>query len=396
MKVSSRIKSSLGIYDRETEKIGHKLRKWFGYYDSIRVVGYNGYGTPERVHLKGRVLLDDRVHSDRDDDEIEHAWNMFRRYQTDEVPGATVRVHFRDQQIDVETGWEGYFDAEFAPEGPLDAEELWHSVEFELLDPKPEIDQDTFCFEGGFQVPQRANFGVISDIDDTIVHTGATDLMKHARIVLFNGPESRIPFSGVAAFYRALQNDDGQPRNPIWYVSSSPWNLYELFVEFMDHHGIPTGPLFLKDFGFDEKKFIKAGHEDYKKERIQRVLDAYPDLPFILIGDSGQKDPEVYQAIVDANPDRIAAVYLRDVTPKRRDDQVREIAEQVAACGVDMLLVEDTLEAARHAADNGWIEREELQRIRQNTYDEAERPGGLEVGLKKVGRKLREMVKLGD
>lgn len=388
MDIPTPLQRAIGAYERKMDHFSHALRKRVGYFDPIRVVGYNGYGTAERVCLKGRVLADDRVDADPDDHELERLANMFRRYHTDEVAEATVRVALGDYEIEAQTGFDGFFDVELEPNDP-DPDKLWHDVEFELVSPKPRVEQSTFRFQSAVQIPQRAEFGVISDLDDTVLETGATDMLRQARIVLLNGPHSRVPFAGVSAFYQALQIERGRPVNPIFYVSSSPWNIFDLFEEFLDVHDIPRGTFLLKDYGFDRDKFIKSGHEDYKKKRIQGVLDTYPDLPFVLIGDSGQKDPEIYRSVVEDNPGRIQAIYVRDVSPTEervRDVQVQEIAHNVQSNGVDMLPVDDTFEAARHARQLGLIGASDLDVIRQACEEEKEVPE--KGGVEKLARRL--------
>jgi phosphatidate phosphatase APP1 len=72
--------------------------------------------------------------------------------------------------------------------------------------------------------PAGASFGVISDIDDTVVETQVTDRLAMALTVLLRNAHTRLPFKGVAAFYTALhQGRSGEDRNPIFFVSGSPW-----------------------------------------------------------------------------------------------------------------------------------------------------------------------------
>ena len=165
-----------------------------------------------------------------------------------------------------------------------------------------------------------AAFGVISDIDDTIVHTNATSLLGMARSIIRNAA-SRLPFEGVADLYRALHVE----RNPIFYVSSSPWNLYELLHDFMEINGIPHGPMFLQDWGIDESTLILASHTEHKLAQIQTLVDYYPELKFVLIGDSGQHDPEIYlqrdPGASRTHPRRVhPRRHARPPRPRRRAD----------------------------------------------------------------------------
>lgn len=356
-----------GFFDRL--KLGYKWRfdRWF----DLRIIAYRGYGTPERLHLRGRVI-DDKAASRRARQSVwQNIVDTLRRIETDEVPGARVRLLFAGRRLELTTDEDGYFEAELLTGDGLDPGRAWQEVALELLAPEG---ANPVRAKGQVLVPPPdAEFGVISDVDDTVVRTGATDRFRMTRTVLLNNAQTRVPFEGIAAFYRALQQGpDGRGHNPICYISSSPWNLYELFESFMEFHGIPVGPLFLKDFGFTRRKILKHGHEEHKLTQIERLLETWPALPFVLIGDSGQKDPETYREAVRRHPERIRAVYIRDVTPDRRDADVRAIAEEVERLGVPMVLAEDTVAVAEHAAEHGLITEEAVEEVRAERDREQE------------------------
>jgi phosphatidate phosphatase APP1 len=214
---------------------------------------------------------------------------------------------------------------------------------------------------GHVLVPGRARFAVISDLDDTVVHSSATNVMKMAWIVVRNNAYTRLPFPGVSAFYEALRRGpEAGLENPIFYVSSSPWNIYDLLEDFLDVHGLPAGPLFLKDWSPTNL----GKHHDHKLGIIRTLLATYPDLPFVLIGDSGEKDPEIYRQAVVEHPGRIEAIYIRDVTSDERDAEVTKIAAEVEAMGTTMVAVPDSTTAAEHAASIGLISPDAPDRVR--------------------------------
>ena len=330
---------------------------------------YNTYGNQHSLYIHGRVLEDKGISLG---DENSSAWSnmmsIYRHFQSGEIPDATVQVRFREQTWKLYTDYEGFFEGTLDLSPALDGEQLWQQVELELLAPKVG-EQKAVCATSNVIVPPpTAEFGVISDIDDTIVRTGATTLFKQAHIILFNNANTRVPFPGVAAFYSALQRGNSNtPHNPILYVSSSAWNMYRLFERFLDVHGLPQGPLLLRDFGLDPQKFVDTGHQDYKLKRIRPILEMYPELPFILIGDSGQEDADIYRRIVHEFPGRIKAIYIRNIAPGKRNDRVQRIAEELQRShNVTMLLVKDTLAAAHHAVENGFISADALEHIRQS------------------------------
>lgn len=367
--------------ERTVDQAAEWYHRQFGYRNPVRVVPYMGFGTPKHVQFRGRVLADGQV---QDRDEMHVARNilhMLQRYKTNEVPMARLLVRFGGQEREVVTDGEGYFHVVLKFDEPFRPGHLLEPYEVVLHDPLKRGGQPKTTFHGCVQIPDDARFAVISDVDDTIVHTGASDFLKHARTVLLNNARTRTPFPGVAPFYRGLQNEQGRPANPIFYVSSSPWNLYELFADFMDHSDIPMGTMFLKDFGMDKDHWIKTSHGKYKLDRIQEVLRTYPQLGVILVGDSGQKDPEIYAKIVRENRDRVLAVYLRDVVEHMRPI-TDTVARDIRKCGVPCVLMEDTLAAAEHAAEHGWIEPHDFERVRRHVGhpEEDERTPGL-VGV---------------
>jgi phosphatidate phosphatase APP1 len=181
-------------------------------------------------------------------------------------------------------------------------------------------------------------------------------------MVLLENARTRLPFAGVAAFYRALREGSGGQQNPIFYVSSSPWNLYDVISGFLEAEEIPAGPLLLRDWDLGRSLFRTAA---FKSREIREILETYPSLGFILIGDSGQEDPEIYTELVAEHPGRILAVYIRSVEPRPdRSEAIRGLAERVAESRSTLVLADDTLTVASHAAAHGWIRAEALPDIR--------------------------------
>ena len=208
----------------------------------------------------------------------------------------------------------------------------------------------------GATVPVRvpgpdARLGVISDIDDTIVYTGAFAFLKNWRTVVANSPEAREAFGGVADLYQALT--DGE-RNPLFYVSSSPWNLFDLFERYMALNGIPLGPMLLKDFGLDETKWLTGGHDGHKTQAIERVFDTYPHLPFVLVGDSGQRDPAIYAGIAEKHPRRVAAVLIHEVKPDEHGSAVSQMVERLDALEAQGTHIPHMVTTSYLAAQ-GWL-----------------------------------------
>ncbi len=322
------------------------------------IVPYRGFGTSEEIFLKGRVLEEKPIPPASDEHRIWHNLRaMYLRFESDEVPFAKVAASIDERCIEVVADDEGYFDIRL----PVDAdsttaEHQWHPVLLSLLEPAADTDALPGT-TGTALIPDRdASFGVISDIDDTILITDAAQRLRMLRTTLFGNARTRLPFQGVVELYRALHRGTGAALNPLFYLSSSPWNLYDFLTEFMEIHGLPRGPLFLRDLGIDRTKFLKTSHESHKLSQIMRLMRIYPAIPFILIGDSGQHDPEIYRMAVENFPGRVPAVYIRDVTMRRRAEEVRVLARAVRDHGGEMILVKDSRAVAEHAAQRGFID----------------------------------------
>ncbi|MBC8084189.1 MAG: DUF2183 domain-containing protein, partial [Hymenobacter sp.] len=341
---------------------------------------YRSYGTATRLYVKGRLLTDKGIGEPGESDSRWHnLLNMYRRFESNEISGAQLLVRPTDgTEHPVVTDEEGYFTLNLTPLAlPEPIDFMWYPVEVQLQQaPRP------FPTPPGLRTavpvlipPPDAEYGIISDLDDTVIQTSSTNLLRMARIVLVRNAHSRLPFKGVAEFYRALQlGRNGKRNNPFFYVSSSPWNLYDLLEDFLALNQIPPGPLLLRDFRLGGKKTGETtAHHGHKLREIDNLLLTYPQLQFVLIGDSGQEDANIYREVVRRHPGRILAIYIRDIL--RRPDRaamVERVSEELRTDHVEMLLVQDTVQAAEHAARIGLIFQDAIPAVQdEKQKDEA-------------------------
>ncbi len=227
------------------------------------IVPYQGYGTAEVWRLKARVLrAAASAPSTAEDNLWQNLLNTYRHIESNEVPYATVRAQYGAWSADFAADEEGYVDIEIRLPAPPTAD-LWHEVALTLVAVPDETEIPAVAAVAEVLVPPpTAAFGVISDIDDTVLpESSATNYLKAAELMFLQNAHTRQPFEGVAELYHALHADG---RNPIFYVSSSPWNLYDLLTDFFTYNDIPAGPLFLKDYGITADQFLSAGHGAHK------------------------------------------------------------------------------------------------------------------------------------
>jgi phosphatidate phosphatase APP1 len=378
------VKVSSNVEER-IDDLFFDLRKRLKLNDPLQIVTYRSYGTTSRLYIKGRVLEDKGIASATNDDSIwDNLVNMYHRFQSDEIPGASLKVSFQEQEHTVITDEEGYFMLNLAPETPISWTDMWHEIDVELTEAPVAFETGLKSTAEVLVPPADAEYGIISDIDDTIIQTSATDVLAMSRTVFLRNARTRLPFAGVAEFYKALQlGRNGKRNNPFFYVSSSPWNMYDLLKDFLSLNEIPEGPLLLRDFGLQDNKFISSGHMGHKFKEIENILLTYPLLNFVLIGDSGQEDPKIYREVVRKYPGRILAIYIRDVQLADREKIALDISTELKN-EVELVIVDNSVEAAEHAAESGLIFKKAIPVIETDKKkDKGEIAGKEEATLSK-------------
>lgn len=348
------------------------MRRFLGRRDPHAVIGYRSYGTERRFLLLGRALQDEGLLAP---DESHSRWRNFRealkRFETDPVAHACVLARYGEVEATLEADDEGFLHHWLELPSPVTTAG-WQSVDLSLDGAAPDAKSGTAHV---LVPPRTAKFGVISDLDDTVLQSQIATPLRAARLMLFENARTRLPFPGVAAFYRALvAGAGGDEGNPIFYISSSPWNVHDVLAEFLDAQGIPLGPLLLRDWDLGLSLVRNAGH---KSALIREVFAAYPWMSFILVGDTSQEDPEIYTEALREHPGRVLAIYIRDVEASLvRRGAVEELVSAVEQSGATLILARDTLEIARHAAERGWIDPAHLPDVgEEKREDEGTAPG---------------------
>lgn len=287
-----------------------------GHRDPVRILVYDGYATPGQFRVIGRVLQDDPVEAP----DAERSWtgnlfDMVAVLDSDEVPEARLRVEVGGVPYETTSNDEGGFDLVSPVRGhPL----------------VPGVGQVRVSVTGPHRVTGNPSTGllhiipnlpcvaVISDFDDTVVKSYVTEPHRLVTQTALRNASQLEPVEGVGAAYRAAR-DAGACG--FFYVSGSPENLYPRIRSFLELHRIPTGPILLKNFGSD----AIFAQDEYKIGRIERLLSDLPGVRFVLVGDSGERDPEIYRTLRDAHHDRIRSVVIRavpgsDINPDRMGD----------------------------------------------------------------------------
>ncbi len=365
LKIKEAVFKSVHTTENIFDKIKFAFRKNVGMLKPLKIEPFLGYANKNHVVLHGRVLENQNINPAKEEDTLFNNFKTaIKRFNTAEAPDVEIELSIGNSKTKIITDDEGYFDAQLFNVEIPGGEGFIRNYNAGITH-NPHWSGETLRAEGEFIFPAPdAEFGVISDIDDTVIKSDVTNLLRMIRLTFFNNEKTRVPFPGVSEFYHALhKGKSGIAQNPIFYVSNSPWNLYDLLKSFLDFHDIPAGPLLLRDIGIDNDKFISSNSYNGKVFRIVKLLKFYPDLKFVLIGDSGERDPEIYEEITQMFPDRILAVYIRDVTLIRKP-ALKKIGERIKGRNVEFMVVEESGEAAVNAAEIGLIKGENVTVIK--------------------------------
>lgn len=237
----------------------------FGKKDKLQIISFQTYGTASHLYLRGRALEDEEI------DLSEKGFfnllrNTWKRFETDEIKNTPIKVTLPNGKTFLSrTDKDGYFLIDKSVGDDLASitnSEGWLNFEVSYVDAalKTEILHQN-RFPGEMLIPsESADFGVISDIDDTILHTGVVSSLKWRVIIntVFRRAVSRKPLDGAAVLYHRLHlGPSGKNANPIFYVSHSPWNLYRYLELFLKTNDFPKGPILLRSMASFKKRSRK-------------------------------------------------------------------------------------------------------------------------------------------
>lgn len=295
-----------------------------------RIVAHTGYGSPEFARVLGRVLLsrrddaagepDARVDAGassaqlRSAEDVRRGWRAFITAPAMNVP---VTVTLGRKRIHTRSDRSGYIDVKLKDHG-LPAG--W--AEATLTSPDAATVQAAVVLVGDDQT-----FGLISDIDDTVISTSLPRPMIAAWNTFVKSENARHVVPGMATMYRELLAR--YPGAPMVYLSTGAWNTAPTLTRFLRRHGYPPGPLLLTDWGPTNTGWFRSGQE-HKRACLHRLANEFPHIRWLLVGDDGQHDPRIYGDFARQRPDAVAAIAIRELTP----------SEQVLSHGIPVSLEE--------------------------------------------------------
>lgn len=287
---------------------------------------YTSHGRPDRFTLRGRAALVAPAQLDESPkSRLAQLKQNLLRLKTNELEHRKVRIQVLDRTVEVTTDNEGHFEVDVAG---VRATPGFASVKARVLDAagKQALDPES---SGYVQIiGNRARYAVVSDIDDTVLISNVLSKVRLAVNTFDTGVADMHAAPGMSPLYQELARL-GPERPGFFYLSGSPVNLHRKLTAFLELNGYPRGSLILKKLGarsvlpqrvaswvpnmLMDPADALAGSFAFKTTHLRRLMTELPDLKFILIGDSGEEDPEIYDAFAKdpvLGP-RVAAIYIR-------------------------------------------------------------------------------------
>jgi phosphatidate phosphatase APP1 len=263
-----------------------------------RVVPYTGYGSTSWIRILGRAVLVKEPAGPKSEPTGARGW---RNFVSAPIESAPVRVEVGGSSHTVSADVGGVIDAMVEVQLPPG----WHSVRLSIEGSEPAI-------ANLFVVDPEVRFGMVSDIDDTVMVTALPRPFLAAWHTFVVNEHARATTPGMPVLYERLTSKN--PGAPIIYLSTGAWNVAPTLTRFLSRNLYPAGALLLTDWGPTADRWFRSGRE-HKRTMLERLATEFPQIKWLLIGDDGQHDPAIYSDFLSGHPDRVVAVCIRQLTP---------------------------------------------------------------------------------
>ncbi len=293
-----------------------------------KIIGYRGIANHEKVIISGHAFEKHKVR-----DLLPHHGRrknfkqMVRRFRARPLKRISIDIRINGVTKKVRTDSRGFFTCEIQH---TFTESGWYPYELYWK-------RNDKRFQSEFYLSDEHETGVISDIDDTLLISHSTRLMKKMILMLFRNAHTRKPIPFLVHFYHHLKelNDADNPKD-YFYVSNSEWNLYDFLVDFFEINELPKGVFFLQNLKKGLRDFVKKGklNHNHKLSSIEFLLKFYPTKSYILVGDNGQKDMDIYHQIVSRYPGRIRGVMIRKLSYIKNEKRIKWYEDKITSFGV--------------------------------------------------------------
>jgi phosphatidate phosphatase APP1 len=314
---------------------------------------YRGYANDEELIVMGHVFKPTKTKDYAfEKKKFKNATSIIRLFRLKTHSNADVYLKQNNTTIHTKTLIDGYF--KFCIPVDQNVGHGWINYEVCIFHGDTKI-----VAKESFIRPKKENIGIISDIDDTFLISYTENPLRKLYNLLFRNVNSRKVFEDVVTHYQALSSSGRgkeEETNAFFYVSSSEWNLYRFIVKFTEIHQLPKAVLLLKDIKTSLTDFLWTGRgsHNHKFEKIKHILEFYPNLKYVLLGDDSQNDPFLYEAICKIFPVSVKAVYIRK-TGSQDKEKVLITLKNLESLDVSVCYFSHSSEAILHSKSIGLI-----------------------------------------
>ncbi|MDY6055747.1 App1 family protein [Micrococcus sp.] len=305
------------------------------------LIAFTGYGTTAWVRVLSRVVLakdEDYLNGYRLSKVVADGVRGWRNFISPPMAYAEVSVRVGEVCTRVRADRMGVIDARIE----VELEPGWRTAVLTVGDGE-EVTLDLFISS------PDAKLGMVSDIDDTVVVTSLPRPLLAAWNSFVIDEHARTPTPGMAVLLRRLAEADEMA--PVIYLSTGAWNVAQTLTRFLGRNLYPLGALLLTSWGPTRNRWFRSGME-HKVSQLERLAEEFPDMQWVLVGDDGQHDPEIYADFAHRHPDRVKAIVIRQLTPSEallaggRAEGTRQSTPGIPWCyGPDGAALSDQLEA---------------------------------------------------
>jgi phosphatidate phosphatase APP1 len=265
------------------------------------VIPYRGYGGKGWIRVLGRVLLVRAVRPSaaaKPRNRSVRGWRSFMSVPVNDV-AVIITAGGREYRVAADRG--GLIDTHVEVDLPFG----WNTIQLRT--------DDSVTVEAPvYVVDPKVRFGIVSDVDDTVMVTALPRPLLAAWNTFVLDEHARRPVPGMAVLYERLVREHAGA--PVIYLSTGAWNVAPTLRRFLGRNLYPAGALLLTDWGPTHDRLFRSGRE-HKHDNLTRLASEFPDVKWLLIGDDGQHDEELYRDFARQHPTNVAAVCIRQLSP---------------------------------------------------------------------------------
>lgn len=293
--IATRLQNRWNAWHRDkVERLGHVPT----------AIAFTGYGTTEWVRVLSRVVLapdEDFLNGRRVHKVVKDGVRGWRNFSSPPLAGAPVQVTVDGATHTVTTDRMGVVDAVV----PASLTPGWQTITLNVGDEEI-VTSDVYITD------PEATVGLVSDVDDTVLVTALPRPLLAAWNSFVLDEHARTPTPGMAVLLRRIAAT--HPMAPVLYLSTGAWNVAQMLTRFLGRNLYPLGPLLLTSWGPTKDRWFRSGQE-HKLTQLERLAEEFPHIRWILVGDDGQHDPEIYADFAQRHPDQVKAIVIRQLTP---------------------------------------------------------------------------------